>query len=51
LADRDPAELAERADELVAGDGRQTLAHAGIGNRRRTIPRSRERPSSRRPST
>lgn len=51
LADRDPPEFAERGDELGAGNDRQPIAHAGSGNLRRTIPMSKDRPSSRSPST
>jgi hypothetical protein len=51
LTDCGPAELAERADELGAGNDRQPLAHAGSGNLRRTMPISSGRPSSRKPST
>lgn len=51
LADRDPAEFAERQDELGAGDDRQPFAHTGSGSLRRTMPASRNRPSSRSPST
>ncbi len=51
LAQNLPAELLEHPDELRAGNDRQTSAHAGTGNLRRTIPAPIGRPSSRRPST
>jgi hypothetical protein len=51
LADGDPADFLERDDQLLAGNDRQPLAHAGSGSVRRTIPISSERPSSRSPST
>jgi hypothetical protein len=51
LANRGPADFAQRGDQLCAGDDRQSFAHAGSGSVRRTIPISRERPSSRNPST
>ena len=51
LTDHDPSQLAERSDQFRPGDDRKAAAQAGSGRRRRTIPISRERPSSRSPST
>lgn len=51
LANGDPPHLFKRADQLLARDDWQPLAHAGSGSVRLTIPISIERPSSRRPST
>lgn len=51
LANGNPSSLLESVDQLLAGENRQPLAHAGSGSVRRTIPISSERPSSRSPST
>lgn len=51
LANGNPSDPLERVDQLLAGENRQPLAHAGSGSVRRTIPISSERPSSRSPST
>lgn len=51
LSHCNPADLAECGDELSAGDDRQPFAHVGRDSLRRTMPLSRERPSSRSPST
>ena len=51
LTGHDPTELAQRGDQLVAGDNWEAPAQAGSGSVRRTTPMSRARPSSRRPST
>ncbi len=42
LSNRNPPHLAERRDELGAGNDRQPLAHAGSASLRRTIPMSRD---------
>lgn len=38
LADDRPPELFKYGDQLLAGDDRQPLAHAGSGSLRRTTP-------------
>lgn len=46
-----PAELGEGRDQLRAGDDRKPPAQAGNESLRRTTPISKDRPSSRIPST
>ncbi len=50
LTNHDLSQLAERSEQFCPGDDRKTAAQAGSERRRRTIPISNERPSSRNPS-
>lgn len=51
LAHKHPAELAEGGDQLCAREDREAIAQAGSVSLRRITPMSRDRPSSRMPST